>query len=418
MFVETLENRNLVAYETTLHVAEYVNYFSKIWHECNSEFPPFENIYAKKEKVRCENEIEKFFNTIKKDARKNGINKFETCRVDEKYSSAIKTFLRERLNFKNEQLEILFSENFLKVSGEFIKMARDFDPSIKPEEIFQACRNVWAMNWVQLLLGLPIEMTPSIFAYSMLYPCTDNFLDDPGISFEDKSSFNHRLTERLLGENIKPSGPNEQIIYKLIGMIETQFDRLYYPQVFESLLAIHSAQIKSLLLLDSDKVIGEKDLLNISIEKGGTSVLADGYLAAGNLTETQEKFLFGYGAYLQLVDDMQDALDDSVNRFTTIFSNEAGKRMLDALANRLYHFGEEVILGVESLDVEKLDPIVELMKRTNELLIINSVGFANEYYSSSYIRQIECYSPFSFSFLQKRHDSFMHSGLTFIKSSY
>jgi len=418
MFVEAQENGNITVEDIDLHVTEFVYYFSKIWRDCNSEFPPFEKIYSKKEKVKCENEIEKFFKTIKKDARKNGNNKMETGRIDERYSSAIRTFLRERLNFKDEQLEILFSENFLKVSGEFIKMARDFDPSLRPEEIFQACRNVWAMNWVQLLLNIPIEMTPSIFAYSMLYPYTDNYLDDTGVSFEEKNNFNQRLTERLSGKNVKPNCRNEQIIYELIGMIETQFDRLYYPKVFESLLAIHSAQIKSLLLLDSEKAIGEEDLLSISVQKGGTSVLADGYLAVGSLTEAQEKFLFGYGAYLQLVDDMQDARDDTANKFTTIFSNDAGKRTLDDLANQLYHFGEKVISGVESLDIKNLNPIIELMRRTNELLIVDAVGLAGEYYSSAYIRQIECHSPFGFSFLKKHHGSFLHSGLTFIKSSF
>ena len=31
------------------------------------------------------------------------------------------------------------------------------------------------------LLGLPVEVTPAVFAYSMLYPYTDNYLDDPAI---------------------------------------------------------------------------------------------------------------------------------------------------------------------------------------------------------------------------------------------
>ena len=46
------------------------------------------------------------------------------------------------------------------------------------QEIGQAMRNVWIMNISQVLLNVEVKFTNAIFAYSMLYPYTDNILDD------------------------------------------------------------------------------------------------------------------------------------------------------------------------------------------------------------------------------------------------
>jgi hypothetical protein len=258
---------------------------------------------------------------------------------------------------------------------------------------------------------MPIELTPSVFAYSLLYPYTDNYLDDPGISSKSKMEFNSCLSKRLTGVSIEPENKHEQIVYDLIGMIEIQFPRGSNPQVYESLLAIHSAQIKSLLLLNSNTNIEDDDLLNISIEKGGTSVLADGYLIAGNLTEEQKRFLFGYGAYLQLVDDMQDAISDRQNGFNTIFSNQNKCSYLESIANQLFHFGNLVLDDCYSLEIINADSIINLMKRTNELLIINSVGVTKDCYSPDFSRQMEIYSPFSFPFLQQKQNNYFQLGI-------
>jgi len=54
-------------------------------------------------------------------------------------------------------------------------------------DIFQASRNAWTTNGLQIILGMPARLTPAIFGYSMLYPCTDNYLDHPGVSTADKN---------------------------------------------------------------------------------------------------------------------------------------------------------------------------------------------------------------------------------------
>lgn len=48
-------------------------------------------------------------------------------------------------------------------------------------------------NCIQVLLGIGISVTPSVFAYSMLYPYTDNFLDAGKVSERQKRETNDRL---------------------------------------------------------------------------------------------------------------------------------------------------------------------------------------------------------------------------------
>ena len=104
-----------------------------------------------------------------------------------------------------------------------------------------------------------------------------------------KLAFNHRFQRRLQGEDVRPANAYEATISQLVGMIESQWDRARYPQVYESLLAIHAAQARSLGLVAPGASPYELDVLGISFEKGGTSVLADGYLVAGWLTPEQAR---------------------------------------------------------------------------------------------------------------------------------
>jgi len=392
-----------------IQVSSYVDLFAGVWNGLPCSFPPFEISYSKKEKKICEKEIKKFFDSLSKESRTGDSNSNKREELSTKYTDAIRAFMSRRLKFDNTDLDLLFSNGFMKASGEFVDQARKFDPSITDSELFQACRNVWAMNWVQLLLNLPVKITPSVFAYSMLYPYTDNFLDDPGVAGAEKMEFNSRLFRRLSGEMMIPRPGRETNVYRLIGMIEEQYDRTQFPKVFESLICIYKAQVKSLSLARDKLPVTDNRLLKISLEKGGTSVLADGYLIAGNLTCNEEEFLFGYGAYLQLVDDLQDIEDDHKKGFTTLFSRIVPGKELHLLCNRTYHLGEWVLTLLPGH--RDADAIIRVMRRMNQLMIIESAGLAVKYYSSSFIGQIESFSPISYSFREKSESSFLQSGI-------
>ena len=154
------------------------------------------------------------------------------------------------LDLDERQMEFIETSGMIAAVREFGRMARQFAPAISAEDIYQAGRNVMTAVFIQLLMGLPVEVTPAIFGYSMLYPYTDNYLDDTQISNQTKAAFNQRFESRLKGESIVPANRYEEDICRLVVMIEGQWDRAQFPLVYASLLAIHSAQVRSLSLVD------------------------------------------------------------------------------------------------------------------------------------------------------------------------
>ncbi|MHC4890619.1 MAG: class 1 isoprenoid biosynthesis enzyme [Planctomycetota bacterium] len=392
---------------TSVHilVERAVQQFAEIWWESDTHMPQLGDTYSEQDKLSREAHFERLLHTFESEQEQKSPCEGECPDTEETFFSAFRTFLKSALDFEDDHLDVILSRSFKEATKKFVKMGRCFDPSMDLDDIFQACRNVWTMNGLQHMLDLPIELTPAVFAYSMLYPYSDNYLDNPAISAETKIAFNTRLSRRLAGEAIVPADSYEQIIFDLIGMIEAQYERSRYPQVFDSLLAIHHAQMKSLCLLAPKVPLPETDVLKISIEKGGTSLLADGYLVSGSLTESQEKFLFGYGAYLQLVDDLQDVQEDSKAGLLTVFSQASRHFPLDSFANRTYHFGNKVMDCVDGFEGKDSGSFIDLMGKSIVMLIVEAVGFADGFYSRSYVRELESYSPFRFSFLKKHRRS-------------
>lgn len=145
----------------------------------------------------------------------------------------------------------------------------------------------------------------------------------------------------------------------------------------------------------------EVDVLGISFEKGGASVLAHGCLVAGSLTPAQADILFGWGAFLQLVDDLQDVERDRRDSLSTVFSQTAGQWPLDALTNRVFHFGARVLDRLTCFDAPGLEPLKEVMRRSAVGLLVDAVGRAGRFYTRRYLRRIAAHSPFRFSFLRK-----------------
>ncbi|HAG42158.1 MAG TPA: hypothetical protein DCL31_00580 [Clostridium sp.] len=263
----------------------------------------------------------------------------------------------------NEDKEILFSRELLKGTEDFINAAKTFDSNISIEDIGQAMRNVWIMNILQMLFEMKVAFTDSIFGYSMLYPYTDNYLDNPQISKEEKVNTNERLEKRLKGELIEPNNEYEKRVFDLVSKIENTFARETYPEVFQSLIYIYNGQVKSMIQQGKRTSPYETDILGISIEKGGSSVLADGYLVKGKLSYEEARFCYGYGILLQICDDLQDATEDLESNHMTIISQLAEKWDLDNITNGLINFTINLIDGVECFQCKNIKEIKQLIKK-------------------------------------------------------
>ena len=388
-----------------MQTEKYIEEFVKIWLGCSTEFPSLGSKYSYNEKLSCEARLEEFLKKIKRNKNRKLKPETNNSGSGKAIFPEIRTFFKSTFDFEDDHLDIIFSDSYTEVTKNFIKNGERFDPNLASEDIFQASRNFWIINSIQSMMGMPVKLTPSIFAYSMLYPYTDNYLDNPDTTSENKVTFSQRFQQRIKGKKIIPENNDEKKIFDLIGMIEEEYDRKRYPEVYESLLAIHRGQTNSIRLLNNSNSLTETDVLKICIEKGGASVLADGYLVTGSLTKDQEKFLFGFGAYLQMADDIQDTGKDLKAGLLTPFSRASKHSSLDNYVSRTLNFGIKILDLINCFDGSDPGRQKSLIEKSTRKLIIESVGFNDKFYSKSYLQEMEQYSPFRFSYLKKRKRS-------------
>ncbi len=194
----------------------------------------------------------------------------------------------------------------------------------------------------------------------------------------------------------------ERKIFRMIDLIEAQWERDRYPKVYDSLLAIHHAQTLSIKLISKLNHVRFDEGFKICIQKGGTSVVADGYLVFGDLTPEQEEFFYYYGAYLQLLDDLQDVGTDLSDSLMTAYAILAGKEKLDKWLNKTYYLGLKILDCAERINSERLPAFKALMKKSTDLFLTAAVLTNRPFFSEGFVRDFEAFSPMSFSFIREK----------------
>jgi hypothetical protein len=305
----------------------------------------------------------------------------------------LQAFGEERLSWPAGYRRLLFADDFFAASLAFAREARAFAPDLSVESLGQALRNVWIGNSLQMHLGLPIGLGPGLFAYSMLYPLTDNLLDDPTLDGRAKRAFNDRFGRRLQGLAVRPAGASEAAVFELVRRIEAEFPRGAFPDVHESLLAIHGGQVRSLGQQD-DPRLSDGEILEISFEKGGSSVLADLYLVTGAARPDDERFAFAYGTFLQLLDDLQDVEADLEAGHQTIFTRAARRGVLDEPAARLGSFIDQVLDAEPARGLDDEDHR-DLVRRNCRMLLVAAVADQRWRFSRAFRRDVERRWPFA-----------------------
>jgi hypothetical protein len=309
-------------------------------------------------------------------------------------------FGAERLGWPEGYRRLLFGDAYFAASVTFAREARAFDPALPEDDLWQALRNVWIGNSLQMLLDLPVGIRPGLFAYSLLYPLTDNLLDDPRLAAGAKRAFNERFGRRLAGLPADPRTPAEAAVFALVGRIEDELPRRRFPEVYASLLAIHRGQVRSLAQQD-DPALPDEDVLAITCEKGGSSVLADVYLVRGDPGPLEERFAFGYGVFLQLLDDLQDVGADLAAGHQTLFTRAASRGPLDADAARLARFVDAVLDGSEILGSPALADRKDLIRRNCRSLLVGAVAEQPGRFTRRFRRAVESQWPFSLRSLRR-----------------
>jgi hypothetical protein len=233
-----------------------------------------------------------------------------------------------------------------------------------------------------------------LFAYSMLYPVTDNWLDDPAVPAGAKRSFNERFGRRLAGLPVRPADAREAAVERLVERIEQEFPRDRFPPVYAGLLAIHDGQVRS-LAQQNGSGLDDADLLDISFRKGGSSVATDLYLVTDVARPLEERFAFGFGVCLQLLDDLQDVEADLAAGHETLFTRAARQGSLDESAARLGCFLDTVLLRDGRFDGPAFADRLDLLRRNCLALLVGSVADTPNRFSRRFRRDLERQSPVS-----------------------
>jgi len=364
-----------------------------LWQGCEPAEPTGCRCYSAGEQAVREAELARLIGAIQAELARLPRTRADRDGARERITAAFVRFGRSALDFEDRHLELLLGNGFSAIATNLARRARRFDPHVSMADILQASRNAWTACGLQVLAAREMQLSPSIFAYSMLYPYSDNYVDDVNVPAAAKLRFSDWFRRRLTGETPPATSATEEAISGLVAVIEEEFSRDRFPAVFGSLLAIHRAQERSIRLLVRDD---EVDVLELSFDKGGSSVLADAWLAAGAPADELQAFAFEWGVLLQLGDDLQDVAEDRARGPRTVFTES---EVLDGVTARTLAFGEKVLARLACLGSAETATLKELIRRSSRSLLIRAAGQASELYSSGFLERLEPFSPFRFSFL-------------------
>lgn len=298
----------------------------------------------------------------------------------------IDRLIRLWLQFDIGEMDASLKGNYIEATEAFISRVRLKWPQMDNESIFQALRNVWIMIAIQMMCDQKIELTDAMFAYSMLYPLTDNVLDDSTLSKQEKFQFIEALGNRLNGITGNETSPQYADVYDMVSLIESQYSREQYPLVYESLCLIHACQKESMKQQYSQLDISQ--ISKISFEKGASSVIADGYLVLGKLDTDQFDFLTGYGIVLQLADDLQDMTSDALVSHRTLFSFGQTRETLAENVEKLCLLSSNVLLKIPTQNIKLKSNLTLLLEKSMNFLITDAIQMHRNSFDKSYIRKI------------------------------
>ncbi len=373
-----------------------------LWHGAAALPPPPRRTYARREKRAAERELSALVAALSSPrTRAEFLDGAPDPARLESLAASLRPGFKRLLALVDLPLEAVYDARFIDTTRRFLQAARDFDPDLPLAAAYQALRNVWIMNSLQFDLGLPVGHNDAVFAYSMIYPYLDNVLDDAAMPESAKLGFVGRLRDRLEGAAPAASSPAEERLAALVRLIERRFPRPAFPGVYRALLAIYNAQVRSLLQQRPGGAATAGDVLALSLEKGGASVLADGYLVAGALGAADEDFCFGFGTVLQLADDLQDLAEDARQGHRTLFSAAAGDGRPDDLVLRLESYLGAVLDRAREGASPSRRALCDAIGGGLALMFRESVGKRPRGFSRSFVRRARRSFPVRFSYLKK-----------------
>ena len=380
------------------------------WKQQPDSFPVFlkENLdifpYITSEQKK-ENEalIQEFSRRIQKKIQKKPGEAEAQRQWEEELEQEFCDFLqKEKMLSLSEWMSRELLDAFTCETKRFVNRVRSFDETLNEAQIWQTLRNYFIYAMIVEMQGEAQNAKNPILAYSLLYPYTDNYIDDEQILPKEKERYNRMIASRLKEEPVFPQNPLEEKTCRLLDMILNEYKGMERKKVTWTLLQLLEAQNSS--IRQQKAALPEEEILDISIRKGSASVLADYLFSTVDWLEYEEVFYLKFGFLLQLVDDLQDIEEDrrkgSQTLMTTAYEQQTrirGQQYLEQRVNRLLWFSWNVIR-----EFKPRNPGLKgfILKNCVEITLLTA-AINPQFFSKKYLLAIEPYLPLSLEFLKK-----------------
>ncbi len=373
------------------------------WEKQPEAFPVFlekhpEIFPAVGDMQKKENEalIEEFSARMQKKAEQRPEGKEGLKQWEQEMEQELKCFLeKEKMLSLSEWINPVLFHEFEKETKHFIDRVRGFDADLNAGQIWQAMRNYFIYAMIVEMQGERQNAANPILAYSLLYPYTDNYIDDKTTTKEEKERYNRMIARKLKGEPVLVQSALEEKTCRLLDMIGDAYEGEAKKKVIGTLLQLLEAQNYS--IRQQKAGISEDEILGISIWKGSASVLADYLFATQDWREKEEGFYLRFGFLLQLVDDLQDMEEDKKEGSHTMMIKAAEQKRLEGQVNRLLWFIWDTVR-----DFEPRNPGLKgfVLNNCVEITLLSAAMNA-QHFLKEYIKELEPYLPLSVEFIKK-----------------
>jgi hypothetical protein len=286
-------------------------------------------------------------------------------------------------------------EAFQEELKDFLYHVRKFAPELSFEGIGQATRNYIVYAMFKQLNQMPSEFNKACFGYSMLYPFTDNYIDSDNFSAKQKIEYNQIIRDKIEGKDVLPKTLHQKKTCELLQAIESVYPRDCNSTIFTLLLMMLDAQEDSICQQNKGVQLTTDERLNISLYKGGISVLIDQFFVKNDFTEDDLNFYLGFGFFLQLVDDLQDMKEDYEQGNQTIFTVDMDCAKVEKIVNKLINFIHQITSSYQSNNDSFL---IFLLENCYQLIYLSLAG-SKEFFSKEYLDKLENFSLVTYSFL-------------------
>lgn len=369
----------------------------KEWLETKNSFPSFLKEVSLDEKLRNEQYIQEITENFQKQMasyprvpfhRKKWIKNTVTIIDDVLHKETI-------LGLQDAMPSREIDEFYMEIK-DFLKRVRRFSPEMTFYDIGQAIRNYIVYAVFKKIHRMKSAYCEAAFGYSMLYPFTDNYIDSATLSEVQKQDYNKLIRHKLEGKPVHPKALHHRKTCDLLQAIEDSYSRAENSTIFSLLLMMLEAQEESLRQQKKGVGLSMDERLNISLYKGGVSVLIDRFLINKELSEADLKFYLGYGLFLQLADDLQDIGEDSRKSWQTLFTFDLSSAQEEKIVNQMLNFIQKLTKEYQAEN----ETFKNFILSNCYLLILTSLAGSKEYFSQEYLDKMEAYLPITYSFYE------------------